>query len=175
MAAAATAQQQQKLLARSVRPIPLTIITVAKGSSKGAELMASEWADKLRRYTSLTELQVKPNPKNAKETAVAVGHEGERVLKALQPSDRVVLLDERGRDMSSEDLANLLAHASDQSWPSVVFCIGGPFGHSPAVRARGNDTIRLSKMVLNHQVAHVVLLEQLYRAWTILRGEPYHH
>jgi 23S rRNA (pseudouridine1915-N3)-methyltransferase len=65
--------------------------------------------------------------------------------------------------------------ASDQSWPSVVFCIGGPFGHAPAVRERANDTIRLSKMVLNHQVAHVVLLEQLYRAWTILRGEPYHH
>ena len=65
--------------------------------------------------------------------------------------------------------------ASDQSWPSLVFCIGGPFGHAPAVRARGNDVIRLSRCVLNHQVAHVVVLEQLYRGWTILRGEPYHH
>ncbi|KAI3433624.1 hypothetical protein D9Q98_003433 [Chlorella vulgaris] len=162
-------------LARAVRPIPITLVTVGKGSSKGAELMAEEWADKLKRYASLTQTQIKPNPKNAKETAVAVQHEGERVLKALQPSDHVVLLDERGRDLSSEDLAKLLAQASDQSWPSVVFCIGGPFGHAPAVRARGNDTIRLSKMVLNHQVAKVVLLEQLYRAWTILRGEPYHH
>ncbi|EFN59390.1 hypothetical protein CHLNCDRAFT_137874 [Chlorella variabilis] len=169
-----TAPQSQSL-ARSLRPIPITVVTVAKGSSKGAELMALEWADKLKRYTSLSQIQVKPNPKNAKETAVAVRHEGERVLKVLQPSDRVVLLDERGRDISSEDLARLLAQASDQSWPLVVFCIGGPYGHAPAVRARGNDTIRLSKMVLNHQVAHVVLLEQLYRAWTILRGEPYHH
>ncbi|PRW58579.1 RNA methyltransferase At5g10620 [Chlorella sorokiniana] len=173
--AAQQQQQQQSSLARSVRPIPITVLTVSKGGSKGAELMAKEWADKLRRYTSLTELQIKPNPKNAKETAVAVQHEGERVLKAIQPSDRVILLDERGRDLSSEDLARLLAQASDQSWPSLVFCIGGPFGHAPAVRARGNETIRLSKMVLNHQVAHVVLLEQLYRAWTILRGEPYHH
>lgn len=108
---------------RSVRPIPITVVTVAKGSSKGAELMAGEWADKLkrwaggcglqatairshcsdhtsllwRRYTALTQLQIKPNPKNAKETAVAVQHEGERVLKGLQPSDRVILLDERGR------------------------------------------------------------------------------
>ncbi|KAL4430881.1 hypothetical protein ABPG75_006137 [Micractinium tetrahymenae] len=138
-------------------------------------MMASEWVDKLKRYTNLTEVQIKPNPKNAKDTAVAVQHEGERVLRALQPADRVVLLDERGRDVSSEELAALLAQASNQSWPSLVFCIGGPFGHAPAVRQRGDDTIRLSKMVLNHQVAHVVLLEQLYRAWTILRGEPYHH
>lgn len=108
-------------LARAVRPIPITLVTVGKGSSKGAELMAEEWADKLKRYASLTQTQIKPNPKNAKETAVAVQHEGERVLKALQPSDHVVLLDERGRDLSSEDLAKLLAQASDQSWPSVVF------------------------------------------------------
>lgn len=87
----------------------------------------------------------------------------------------MVLLDERGRDLSSPDLAKLLAQASDQGWPQLVFCIGGPFGHSQEVRARADDQVRLSTMVLNHQVAHVVLLEQLYRAWTILRGEPYHH
>jgi 23S rRNA (pseudouridine1915-N3)-methyltransferase len=57
----------------------------------------------------------------------------------------------------------------------LVFCIGGPYGHGDAVRERANDTIRLSKLVLNHQVAVVVLLEQLYRGWAILRGDPYHH
>ncbi len=153
---------------------------------------------------------MKPNPLNAQETRVAVGHEGERVLRIIQPSDRVVLLDERGRELTSEGLAELLAWAGDQGCPCLVFVIGGPFGHSPAVRARANDSIRLSPMVLNHAVAkvgeifgkinmkdnllqhcrhrnvefksvaffhslQVVLLEQLYRAWTILRGEPYHH
>lgn len=68
--------------------------------------------------------QVKPNPKNAKEVAVAVAHEGERVLKAISPSDQVVLLDERGRDLSSTDLAKLLAQASDRGWTQLVFCIG---------------------------------------------------
>lgn len=172
---------------------------------------------------------------------MAVQHEGERVLKALQPADRVVLLDERGRWVAAGGECSEHPHvalgcaawallllpcwgqhpllpclqgpfqrghgaaagtggprlvgrvvgllrrrprpsliagwvqASDQSWPSLVFVLGGPFGHAPAVRQRGDDTIRLSRMVLNHQVANVVLLEQLYRAHTILRGEPYHH
>lgn len=134
------------------------------------------------------------------------------LTQAIQPSDRVILLDERGRDLSSEDLARLLAQvgrhaawqaaaphsqccmvdpllgtfcivlpccrlptllapllpcapqASDQSWPSLVFCIGGPFGHSPAVRARGNETIRLSKMVLNHQARQSPMREAVLSA-----------
>lgn len=159
----------------AVRPIPIQIITCSKANSKGAQLMASEWAQKLMRYTALSEVTVKPNPLNAKETQVAMTHEAERVLRHVQPSDHVVLLDERGKDLRSEDLAHLLARASDQGWPRLVFAIGGPFGHGQEVRQRADESIRLSSMVLNHQVAHVVLLEQLYRAWTIVRGEPYHH
>jgi 23S rRNA (pseudouridine1915-N3)-methyltransferase len=96
------------------------------------------------------------------------------VLKALSPGDRVVLLDERGREVSSYDVAELIARAGDDNTP-LVFCIGGPYGHGDAVRQRADDTIRLSRLVLNHQVAVVVLLEQLYRGWAILRGDPYHH
>jgi 23S rRNA (pseudouridine1915-N3)-methyltransferase len=96
------------------------------------------------------------------------------VLKAIAPGERVVLLDERGRDASSEDMARLLIKASDDGTP-LCFVIGGPFGHGPAVLERGDESVRLSKMVLNHSVAYIVLVEQLYRAWTIVRGEPYHH
>jgi 23S rRNA (pseudouridine1915-N3)-methyltransferase len=97
-----------------------------------------------------------------------------QVLKAISPGERVVLLDERGRDASSEDVARLLIKASDDGTP-LCFVIGGPFGHGAAVMQRGDESIRLSRMVLNHSVAYVVLVEQLYRAWTIVRGEPYHH
>lgn len=65
--------------------------------------------------------------------------------------------------------------AGDRSSRSVAFCIGGPYGHTDAVRERADATVSLSKCVLNHQIARLVLLEQLYRAWTIIRGEPYHH
>ncbi len=86
-----------------------------------------------------------------------------------------MLLCERGRDVSSEDVAALLAAAGEAAPPALVFAIGGPFGHGPAVRARADDSIRLSRLVLNHQVARLVLCEQLYRAWSILKGENYHH
>lgn len=97
-----------------------------------------------------------------------------QVLKAIASGERVVILDERGRDTSSEDMARLLIKASDDGTP-LCFVIGGPFGHGTAVMQRADESVRLSRMVLNHSVAYLVLVEQLYRAWTIVRGEPYHH
>ena len=163
-------------LARSVRPVPLKIIAVTKGtSSRAGQLHADEWAAKLRRYCPVVELAVKPNPLNAKDPTVAKQHEGERVMKALAPGERLIVLDERGRDVSSEDVARLLAAAGDDGCAGLAFAIGGPHGHAPAVRERADDVVRLSSCVLNHSVARLVLLEQLFRGWTILRGEPYHH
>lgn len=97
-----------------------------------------------------------------------------QVLKVIATGERVIILDERGRDASSEDMARLLIKASDDGTP-LCFVIGGPFGHGPAVMQRADESVRLSRMVLNHSVAYLVLVEQLYRAWTIVRGEPYHH
>eukprot|EP00775_Hariotina_reticulata_P012098 gene12098-12237_t len=153
--------------------------------------MAQEWTEKLARqvrvmvvlsekqgsreqYTVVNEIMIKPNPKGSSSPQVQKDAEAEKVLKALSPGDHVLLLDERGREVSSEDIARIIAQAGDNGSP-LAFVVGGPFGHGPAVVNRANDSIRLSKMVLNHQVAYVVLIEQLYRGWTILRGEPYHH
>ncbi|DBB07708.1 TPA: hypothetical protein ACH3X3_009134 [Trebouxia sp. C0006] len=164
-----------KSFARAVRPVKIKLITVAKGNSKGAEAVAREWTDKVKRYTQLEHLQVKPNPKKAASPIVAVQSEGEKVLKLITPQDYVVLLDENGKAASSEGMAKLVAEAGERGVANLVFCIGGPYGHSMDVRSRANETLKLSDMVLNHQIAHMVLLEQIYRAWTILRGEPYHH
>jgi 23S rRNA (pseudouridine1915-N3)-methyltransferase len=112
---------------------------------------------------------------NTKDPKIAKQQEGERVLKSVRAGERLIVLDERGRDLRSENFADIIAQASDEGWPAVVFAIGGPYGHSPEVRERADDVIRLSSCVLNHSVARVVLLEQIYRGWTILRGEPYHH
>jgi 23S rRNA (pseudouridine1915-N3)-methyltransferase len=162
-------------LPRAVRPIPIKIVHVGKSSSRGPEDFSKEWAEKLRRYTQVTEIQIKPNPSNAKDPTVAKALEGERVLKSIAAGERLVVLDERGKDVTSNDVAELLATASDEGWPAIVFAIGGPYGHDTMVRDRAHIVIRLSSLVLNHTVARVVLLEQLYRGWTILRGEPYHH
>ncbi|GJP36509.1 hypothetical protein CLOM_g21009 [Closterium sp. NIES-68] len=109
------------------------------------------------------------------DVRVQVEAEGERVMKSLHPTDWVVLLDERGRPVTSEQLAQLIAECADASHRSLTFVIGGPYGHGSQVAGRANDKIRLSSLVLNHEVALLVLAEQLYRAWTILKGEKYHH
>mmetsp|Transcript_21651 Transcript_21651/g.54504 ORF Transcript_21651/g.54504 Transcript_21651/m.54504 type:complete len:208 (-) Transcript_21651:202-825(-) len=162
-------------LARAVRPVPIRVLTITKKNSKGAALMADEYAAKVKNYAKFEEVQIRPNPKNSSNPEVQKAAEGERVLKLLTPTDYVVVLDERGKDVTSEGMAKLIADAGDNGFGGIVFCIGGPFGHSEEVRQRSTKMIRLSKMVLNHQVAHVVLMEQIYRGWTILRGEPYHH
>lgn len=165
----------QATSARPVKAVPVRVIVVAKGNSAAASSLAGEWEAKIKRYVPLFTTQIRPNPQNSSVPAAAVDAEGQKVLKHLKPQDRTIVLDERGRKISSHQMAELIAEAGDRNSSQLNFCIGGPFGHSDAIRQRADDTISLSSLVLNHQVAHIVLLEQIYRAWTILRGEPYHH
>ena len=159
----------------AVRPVPLKLIAVSKGNVPAFDAAAAEYTDRLRRYTQWEEIVVKPNPKGVADADTQMATEAERVIKHVGPRDRVVLLDERGKDYTSKQLAQLLAEAGEDNVPALVFAIGGPYGHGPAMRQRADVVMRLSAMVMNHQVARVVLCEQLYRAWTILKGEPYHH
>lgn len=171
---AAGRQKDTKRLARTFKAVPLCVLTVSKGGT-AAEALAEEYAEKIRRYTAFTATQLRTNPKKSADPEVAIQAEGAKILQALQPQDHVVALDERGRNVTSEGLAQLIAAAGDASAARLVCCIGGPFGFSQAVIDRADDVIKLSNMVLNHQVANIVLLEQLYRGYTILRGEKYHH
>lgn len=100
--------------------------------------------------------------------------EGKLILKQIQPSDIVVLLDERGTERTSMDMANWLQKKM-QGARKVVFVIGGPYGFSEEVYARADEKISLSKMTFSHQMVRLVFTEQLYRACTIIKGESYHH
>ena len=100
--------------------------------------------------------------------------EGELILKLLQPSDTVVLLDEHGREFRSVDFASWLQQKRN-TVRRLVFVVGGPYGFSPAVYGRANEQVSLSKMTFSHQMIRLVFTEQIYRACTIIKGEPYHH
>lgn len=175
-------QQQQsideagsgKKLARSVRAMPIKVISISKADSAGGVAFAEEWLAKLRRYAPAELVTIKPNPLKARDVEVAKAAEAQKVLSHLSPRDRVVVLCERGAEVTSEGVASIIASSGDDGTP-LVFVIGGPFGHGAEICARADSTIRLSRLVLNHSVALVVLLEQLYRGWTILNGSPYHH
>ncbi|KAI5061171.1 hypothetical protein GOP47_0023676 [Adiantum capillus-veneris] len=166
---------EASIQARSVRPVPIRIISVGKNRKDGVDTVIQSYLVKLRRYCKVEDVQIQSNPLRTSDVIAQVEGEGARVLRSISPKDCVVLLDERGEQLTSEQFAALIEEAGSRIPTALVFCIGGPYGHGPDVVQRSNRSVRLSSMVLNHQVALIVLLEQVYRAWTILRGEKYHH
>ena len=100
--------------------------------------------------------------------------EGELILKQIQSSDTVVLLDEHGKELRSVEFARWLEQ-KQQTARRLIFVIGGPYGFSPEVYARANEQLSLSRMTFSHQMVRLVFTEQIYRACTIIKGEPYHH
>ena len=100
--------------------------------------------------------------------------EGDLILQKLQSSDTVVLLDEHGKELRSIELADWLQRKQNTT-RRLVFIMGGPYGFSKAVYERANEKLSLSKMTFSHQMVRLIFCEQIYRACTIIRGEPYHH
>jgi 23S rRNA (pseudouridine1915-N3)-methyltransferase len=101
--------------------------------------------------------------------------EGDLFLRSVKANEFLVLLDERGKELSSPELAAWMERKMLESSPDLCFLIGGPYGFSPAIREKASATLSLSKMTFSHQMVRLIFLEQLYRAFTIIRGEPYHH
>ena len=116
----------------------------------------------LKKVSSLTEEQIKQK-------------EGELILKQVGPQDTVILMDERGQQMRSTEFASWLEKQLSGGSKGLVFVIGGAYGFSPDVYTRATGKISLSKMTFSHQMVRTIFAEQLYRACTILKGEPYHH
>ncbi|XP_042038773.1 putative RNA methyltransferase At5g10620 isoform X4 [Salvia splendens] len=164
-----------KCAAQSVRALPIRILTVGKKRSAGIQLVVDEYTEKLKHYCPVQDVRIKSNPKNARDSMVQIEHEDMAVMGLIKSNEWVVMLDERGRDVSSEQMASLIADAGNTGASSILFCVGGPYGHGRQLRERADVSIRLSSLVLNHEIALVVLAEQLYRAWTILKGQKYHH
>ena len=101
--------------------------------------------------------------------------EADIILKHINKSDRVILLDEKGKEKSSAEFADFLNHQMNSGIKNLFFVVGGPYGFSEQVYSKAYSTISLSKMTFSHQLVRLVFVEQLYRAFTILKNEPYHH
>jgi 23S rRNA (pseudouridine1915-N3)-methyltransferase len=152
--------------------VRIRVVAIGKDCSGLFAPAAEEYAGRLARYLKLEVVEV-PEARKHAGTPRAKDEEGEGLLARLGERERVVLLDERGAEETSAAFARRV-----ERWLSrgqdVALVVGGADGLSDAVRARGQETVALSRMTLPHRLARVVLLEQLYRAMTILRGEPYH-
>lgn len=131
---------------------------------------------RLKNYVSF-EMPVIPALKNAKNLSVEEqkSREGDMILKSVDRSDVLILLDEQGTEYTSLEFSGLIQQQMNSGVKTVVVAVGGPFGFSEEVYKRSGRKISLSRMTFSHQMVRLFFVEQLYRAMTILRGEPYHH
>ncbi len=145
----------------------LLILTVGKEHGTSSADLITHFETRLLRYVPCEWLYLAHESTKEKE--------GERIMSSLKKEDYVVLLDEKGKELTSEGVAELIENRMVDSVRRCVFIIGGAYGVSPAVHKRANYTWKLSSLVFPHMLVRVIVLEQLYRAMTIMRGEKYHH
>lgn len=134
------------------------------------------YESRLKHYVSF-ETVVIPALKNTQALSVEQQKqkEGELILKNVHSSDKLILLDEKGKEYSSVDFAGFIQQQMNSGIKNIVFVVGGPYGFSEQIYKRANTRISLSKMTFSHQMVRLFFVEQLYRAMTILKNEPYHH
>ncbi len=148
-------------------------VFVGKTTERWLQEGIQEYSKRLEHYASV-EIVVVPGSTN-REPVRQVEEEGNAILKAIGPKDWLILLDEHGETCSSVGLAELLEKRMSAGISSFAFVIGGAYGLSASVREKAKLTLSLSKLTFTHQMVRVILLEQVYRAMTIRRGESYHH
>lgn len=154
----------------------VVLLTVGKTNEQYFVEAISDYQKRLKYYVPFEIVEI-PELKNTKSMSEEVQKqkEGELIMKCLQEGDFVVLLDDKGRDFTSLQFAAYMEKRMAAGNKRAVFVVGGPYGFSSDVYGRADGKVSLSKMTFSHQMVRLIFVEQLYRAMTILRGEPYHH
>ena len=154
----------------------IELIVVGKTDSKEVGALVEMYLKRINHYCRMA-ITTLPDIRNTKSltTAQQSRSEGERILALVQESDFVVLLDERGAEHRSVEFAEWMGKRMSSGLKRLVFVIGGPYGFSEEVYRRANQQISLSRMTFSHQIVRAIFMEQIYRAFTILNNEHYHH
>lgn len=154
----------------------ITFLTIGKTEDAYLRDGIDKYTKRLKHYTRL-ELVDLPELKNTKALTEPQqkAREAELLLKKITPLDHVILLDDKGMEFTSKQFAAYIDKKSVSSTSSLIFIVGGPYGFDQSVYDRANDKLSLSRMTFSHQMIRLLFVEQLYRAYTILKGEPYHH
>ena len=151
-------------------------LAIGKTDNKAIQTLIDDYTKRLSFYVKF-ELVIIPDIKNVKNLSEAQQKEkeGELILSKLSPTDQLILLDENGKSFSSVGFSEELQKKMNSGIKTLVFVIGGPYGFSQAVYSKTQGKISLSAMTFSHQMVRLFFIEQVYRAFTILRNEPYHH
>jgi len=154
----------------------ITFLTVGKTEDTYLRDGIDKYVKRLKHYAKV-ELIDLPELKNTKALTAdqQKSKEAEMILKKITSTDYAILLDENGTEYTSQQFANYLEKKGINSTSSLIFVVGGPYGFDSSVYQRANDKLSLSRMTFSHQMIRLFFVEQLYRAFTIIKGEPYHH
>lgn len=154
----------------------IKLIVIGKSEEKYLREAVEIYLKRLTHYINF-EIVVLPDVKNAKNMSVAElkDKEAELILKHSAKADKVVLLDEKGKEYSSVEFSKYLTKQMNASVKTLAFVVGGAFGFSEKVYSQANEKLSISKMTFSHQMIRLLFIEQLYRAFTIIKGEPYHN
>lgn len=154
----------------------IKLIVVGKSESEHLRSWVEVYVKRLSHYIGF-EIVTLPDVKNAKNLSVGElkEREGEMILRQIEKADKVVLLDEKGKEFSSMEFSKYLEKQMNASVRTLAFVVGGAFGFSPKVYEKIGERIAISRMTFSHQMIRLLVVEQIYRAFTILKGEPYHN
>ena len=154
----------------------IKLIAIGKTDDKNLQALIDEYSKRLNFYIKF-EVEIIADIKNVKNLSEnqQKEKEGELILSKITATDQLILLDENGKMFSSLSFSDELQKKMNSGIKTLVFVIGGPYGFSDAINAKANGKISLSQMTFSHQMVRLFFIEQLYRGFTILKGEPYHH
>jgi 23S rRNA (pseudouridine1915-N3)-methyltransferase len=154
----------------------IALLQIGKTDIKFINDGVEEYSGRIRKYSGFEIITI-PDLKNTKNMPVAEQKlkEGDKILKLLSSDDYVVLLDERGKEFSTKEFSVQLEKIFMQPVKRLVFVIGGPYGFSGETYIRGNLRLSLSRFTFSHQLVRLLFAEQLYRVFTVIKGDPYHH
>jgi len=154
----------------------ISLIVIGKTDKKYFSDAIAEYEKRLTHYCRF-EVKVIPDVKSTKSMTplVQMQKEGEQIIGIVKGSSEIILLDDKGREHTSVEFAKFLEKKMISGQKDLTFIIGGPYGFSPEVIAIASSKLSLSKMTFSHQLVRLIFMEQIYRAMTIIKGEPYHH
>ncbi|MGY8934027.1 MAG: 23S rRNA (pseudouridine(1915)-N(3))-methyltransferase RlmH [Flavobacteriales bacterium] len=154
----------------------IKLLAIGKTDSKDLQALIEEYSKRLGFYVSFN-FEIIPDIKNAKNLSEKQQKiaEGNELLKRIEKSDTMIILDEKGNTFSSVQFSEFLQKKMNSGLKNLIFIIGGPYGFSEEIYQRATGKISLSTMTFSHQMVRLFFIEQLYRGFTILRNEPYHH
>ncbi|MCW1148541.1 23S rRNA (pseudouridine(1915)-N(3))-methyltransferase RlmH [Flavobacterium lacisediminis] len=154
----------------------IRLLTIGKTDNKSLQTLIEDYTKRLSFYVKF-DLEIIPDIKNVKNLSEAQQKEkeGELILSKITPTDHLILLDENGKTFSSVGFSDFLQKKMNAGIKTLVFVIGGPYGFSETVYQKAQGKVSLSEMTFSHQMVRLFVIEQIYRGFTILRNEPYHH